>query len=147
MTLSHRLRKTVALAALTAIAGSAALTGAASAATVGQPDVAGPGQRIPIDFAGYKEPANKLLPKNFRIVRVKVEVPRGEHASVVLTAPKGFAAVTIGLRESSRLGARVADVHYSGKRSVRVEVFANGRFVKPGQSAKGTLYLLARRVA
>jgi hypothetical protein len=140
MTLSSRIRKTLSLAALTAIAGSAALSSAASAATIGPPVVVGPGGHIPIDFAGYREPTDKTLPKNFRIVRVHVELARGEHTSVLLTAPKGFRAVTIGMGEGGHLGAVVDDVHYPGKRSVRVKLFASKSTV-----AKSTLYLLARR--
>jgi hypothetical protein len=145
MTLSSRLRKTVSLAALTAIAGSAALGGAASAATIDQPVILGPGQRIPINFAGYREPADKKLPQNYRLVRVHVELARSEHASTVLTAPKGFRIVTIGVGDGHQVGGVVDDVHYPGKRSVRVKLYANKSSVAQGQTADGTLYLLARR--
>ena len=69
MTLSSRIRKIVSLTALSAVAGSAALAGTASAATIGAPEVSGPGARIPINFAAFKEPANNQLPKNYRIVQ------------------------------------------------------------------------------
>jgi hypothetical protein len=145
MTLSTKFRRTVSLVALSAVAGSAALAGSASAATIGAPEVQGPGARIPINFAAFKEPANNLLPKNYRIVRKHVELARGEKASTVMTAPAGFKIVTIGLGEGARVGAAVDDVHYSGKRSVRVRLFTNNATVARGRTGQGTLYILARR--
>ena len=145
MTLSTKFRRTVSLVAVSAVAGSAALAGSASAATIGAPEVQGPGARIPINFAAFKEPANNLLPKNYRIVRKHVELARGEKASTVMTAPAGFKIVTIGLGESNQVGAAVDDVHYSGKRSVRVRLFTNNAAVAKGESGRGTLYILARR--
>jgi hypothetical protein len=145
MTLSTKLRRTVSLVALSAVAGSAALAGSASAATIGAPEVQGPGVRIPINFAAFKEPANNLLPKNYRIVRKHVELARGEKASTVMTAPKGFRIVTIGLGEGARVGGAVDDVHYSGKRSVRVRLFTNNAAVAKGRTGTGTLYVLAHR--
>ena len=125
MTLSSRIRKTASLAALSAVVGSAALAGGAQAATVGQPTVHGPSERIPINFAGYKEPADKRLPKNFRIVKVPVEIARGEKASTTLTAPKGFRIVTIGFGDGHQIGGVVKDVDYPGKRSVGIKLWAN----------------------
>ena len=145
MTVIPSLRKSAALAAVTAVAGSAALSGSASAATIDRPVVLGPSERIPIDFAGYKEPADGKLPKNHRIVRVRVELERGERASTVLTAPNGFRAVTIGMGDGHQIGGVVKDVDYPGKRSVRVRLFVNNRAVDQGETAQGTLYLLARR--
>jgi hypothetical protein len=145
MTLSTTFRRTVSLVALSAVAGSAALAGSASAATIGAPEVQGPGARIPINFAAFKEPANNLLPKNYRIVRKHVELARGEKASTVMTAPAGFKIVTVGLGNGNRVGGAVDDVHYSGKRSVRVRLFTNNRAVAKGQTGTGTLYILARR--
>lgn len=145
MTLSTKFRRTVSLVALSAVAGSAALAGSASAATIGAPEVQGPGARIPINFTAFKEPANNLLPKNYRIVRKHVELARGEKASTVMTAPQGFKIVTIGLGESHQVGAAVDDVRYSGKRSVRVRLFTNNAAVAKGRTGKGTLYILARR--
>ena len=145
MTLSTKFRRTVSLVALSAVAGSAALAGSASAATIGAPEVQGPGARIPINFAAFKEPANNLLPKNYRIVRKHVELARGEKASTIMTAPQGFKIVTIGLGEGNQVGGAVDDVHYSGKRSVRVRLFTNNAAVAKGQTGKGTLYILARR--
>jgi hypothetical protein len=139
------LSKILSLAAVSAVAGSAALTGIASAASFGDPVVSGPGERIPINFAAFKEPADKKLPKNYRIVRVHAEIAGGEVASTVLTAPKGFRIITIGIGDSNRIGASVKDVHYSGKRSVRVKVYTNPAEVQKGETAKGTLYILARR--
>jgi hypothetical protein len=145
MTLSPKIRRGVSLVALTAVAGSAALAGSASAATIGAPEVAGPGSAIPINFAAFKEPANNLLPKNYRIVRKHVELARGEKASTVMTAPKGFEIVTIGLGEGNQVGGAVDDVRYSGKRSVRVRLFTNNAAVAKGRTGQGTLYILARR--
>jgi hypothetical protein len=145
MTLSSRLRKIVSLTALTAVAGSAALAGSASAATIGTPTVAGPGAHIPINFAAFKEPANNLLPKNYRIVSKHIELARGEKASTVMTAPKGFRIVTIGFGDGHQVGGAVDDVKYPGKRSVRVRLFTNSSAVKQGQTAEGTLYILAKR--
>ena len=53
--------------------------------------------------------------------------------------------MTIGLGESNRVGAAVDDVHYSGKRSVRVRLFTNNAAVAKGETGRGTLYILARR--
>ena len=145
MTTPSRIRKIVSLTALTAVAGSAALAGSASAATVGAPTVAGPGAHIPINFAAFKEPANHLLPKNYRIVSKHIELARGEKASTVMTAPEGFKIVTIGFGDGHQVGGAVNDVTYPGKRSVRVKLFANNSVVKQGQTGKGTLYIRARR--
>jgi hypothetical protein len=145
MTLSSRIRKIVSLTALTAVAGSAALAGSVSAATIGAPEVAGPGARVPINFAAFKEPANNLLPKNYRIVRKHIELARGEKASTVMTAPAGFRIVTIGFGDGHKVGGVVDDVNYAGKRSVRVKLFTNNSAVAKGQTAQGTLYILARR--
>jgi hypothetical protein len=145
MTLSTRIRRGASLVALTAVAGSAALAGGASAATIGTPEVAGPGSAIPINFAAFKEPANNKLPKNYRIVRKHVELTRGEKASTVMTAPAGFKIVTVGFGDSRQVGGVVDDVHYAGKRSVRVKLFTNNAALKQGETGKGTLYILARR--
>jgi hypothetical protein len=145
MTLSTRIRRGASLVALTAIAGSAALAGSASAATIGTPEVSGPGAAIPINFAAFKEPANNKLPKNYRIVRKHVELTRGEKASTVMTAPAGFEIVTVGLGEGGRVGAAVDNVKYPGKRSVRVRLFTNNSVVKQGETGTGTLYILAKR--
>jgi hypothetical protein len=145
MTFSSKIRKTVSLAAVAAVAGSAALSGAASAATVGAPQVSGPGSHIPVNFAAFKEPANNLLPKNYRVVSKHIELTRGEKASTVMTAPAGFKIVTIGTGDGHQIGGAVDDVKYPGKRSVRVRLFTNNSVVKQGQTGKGTLYILAKR--
>jgi hypothetical protein len=145
MTISSRIRKIASLTALTAVAGSAALAGPAAAATIGPAEVAGPGARIPINFAAFKEPANKVLPKNHRIVRKHIELARGEKASTVMTAPAGFEIVTIGFSDSHEVLGAVGDVNYPGKRSVRVKLFTNNSAVKQGETGQGTLYILARR--
>jgi hypothetical protein len=139
--MNSNLRKIASLAAVAALAG----TGTASAATFGQPIVSGPSEHIPINFAAFKEPANKKLPKNYRIVKVHAELARGEVASTTLTAPKGFRIITIGIGDGHKIGAVVKDVHYSGKRSVGVKVYTDKNAVKPGETAQGTLYILARR--
>ena len=145
MNLSPTIRRTAAIAALTAVAGTGALAGSASAATIGQPEVLGPGTHLPIDFAAFKEPADKKLPKNFRIVRKHVEMTRGEKPTTVMTAPKGFKIVTIGFGDGGQVVGAVTNTGYAGKRSVRVRLFVNPNKVAPGQVGKGTLYLLARR--
>ena len=145
MPLNFAIRKHASRVALTAAVASAALTGAAAAATIGSPDTLAPGAKIPINFAGFKEPADNRLPANHRIVRVHVEVARGERASAVLTSPKGFRAVTIGLGNGGQIGAVVNDSDYPGKRSVRVKLFVNPSKVAKGETGQGTLYLLARR--
>ena len=145
MNLSTTIRRTASIAAIAAVAGTGALAGTASAATIGQPEVLGPGTTLPIDFAAFKEPANNKLPKNYRIVREHIEVARGEKPTTVMTAPKSFKIVTIGFGDGGQVGGVVANTGYAGKRSVRVKLFVNRSKVAPGQIGKGTLYLLARR--
>ena len=145
MSLSTTIRRTASIAAISAVAGTGALAGTASAATIGQPEVHGPGTTLPINFAAFKEPADNKLPKNYRIVREHVEVTRGEQPTTVMTAPKGFKIITIGFGDGAQVGGVVRDTGYGGKRSVRVKLFVNPNKVAPGQIGKGTLYLLARR--
>jgi hypothetical protein len=147
MQLSSTIRRTASLAALTAVAGSAALAGTASAATtIDRAQILGPGTTIPVDFAGYKEPASKRLPANHRIVAVRAHVENGERPTTVLTAPKGFKLVTIGHREGGDLAPQVTtDVKYPGKRSVRVTLVVNRNVVAAGEAADDTIYALARR--
>jgi hypothetical protein len=145
MTFTTTIRKTVSLAALTAVTAGAAFGATAMAATIGTPEVLGPGQNLPINVPAYREtPDNKIKP-NYRLVRVHVEVARGEKAAVVMTAPKGFRAVTIALGDGPQIGASVDDPDYSGKRSVRVKLYVNARVVKQGETGKGTVYLWAKR--
>jgi hypothetical protein len=145
MTFSNTIRRTVSLAALTAVTAGGAFGASAMAATIGAPEVLGPGQNLPINVPAYREtPDNKIKP-NYRLVRVHVEVARGEKASVVMTAPKGFRAVTIALGDGHQIGASVDDPDYSGKRSVRVKLWVNKTVVKKGETAKGTVYLWAKR--
>ena len=131
----NSLRKITTLTAIAAVGA----TGVASAATIGQPEVLGPGTEIPINFAAFKEPASGKLPANHRIVRKHIELKRGEKPSTVMTAPKGFKIITIGMGDGHQIGGVVTDTHYGGKRSVRVKLWANAK------TGKGTLYLLARR--
>jgi hypothetical protein len=141
MSLTSSLRRPVAAAAL----GAAFLTasaGVASAATISDPVVVKPGAKIPIDFAGYKEPANDLLPANYRIVKRTVKLEHGEKANARLTAPEGFRLVTLGTSERAQIGAVVNDVHYPGKRSVTLKVFAH---TKGDDSTQFTVYALAKR--
>src|SRR4051794_28261734 len=116
MTFSTRIPRSASLLAIAAVAGSAALAGSASAATIGAPEVSGPGSAIPINFAAFKEPANNKLPKNYRIVRKHIELTRGEKASTVMTAPAGFKIVTVGMGDGHQIRGVVDDVRYGGKR-------------------------------
>jgi hypothetical protein len=75
---------------------------------------------------------------------VHVDVARGGHPSTVLTAPEGFRAQTIAFGDGHQIGGAVEDVHYSGKRSVRVRLFVNPNVVAKGETGHGTLYLWAR---
>jgi hypothetical protein len=147
MSLSNTVRRTASLAALTAVAGSAALAGTASAATIDRPVVMGPSERIPLDFPGYKEPANHRIERNHRIVALHAEVGRGERPTVVVTVPKGFGIVTLGFEEGSEIGAQLTNPKrsYAGKRSVRLTLEANRSRVAAGQTGEGTVYVLARR--
>jgi len=142
--LTNSVRRAASLAALTAIAGSAALAGPASAASFTPARVITPGATLPVDFAGYKEPASNRLPANHRIVAVDATIARDERAQKVITVPKGFRIVAIGFAERGRIGAR-AENDYAGKRSVRLTLFADRNRVAPGQVGHGTIYVLARR--
>src|SRR3954447_15083996 len=104
MTLSTRIRRSASLVAIAAVAGSAALAGSASAATIGAPEVAGPGSAIPLNFAAFKAPTHNKLAKNYRIVRKHIELTRGEKASTVMTAPAGFKIVTVGMGDGHQIG-------------------------------------------
>jgi len=75
---------------------------------------------------------------------VRAEVARGERPSTIITAPKGFKLVTLGLREGADVGFR-ADNDYVGKRSVRLTLGVNPNNVAQGQTGHGTIYVLARR--
>jgi hypothetical protein len=144
MNLTTSLRRTASVAALTAVAGTAALAGTASAASIEKAPVITPGATIPIDFPGYKEPANDKLKANYRIVVVRAYVGRDEKASTIVTVPKGFKLVTLGLREGDSVGFR-AENDYVGKRSVRLTLSVNRNKVATGQTGHGTIYALARR--
>ena len=146
MHLTTSLRRTAALAALTAVAGTAALSGTASAATVVKEPVITPGATIPVDFPGYKEPANNTLKANYRILAVRATVGRDEKVQTIVSAPKGFALVTLGVPEGSLVGLR-ADNDYVGKRSVRLTLFTNRAKVAAGEHASATIYALARRAS
>ena len=74
-----------------------------------------------------------------------VAVKRGERASTVLTAPKGFRALTIAFG-GGPVGGSVDDVNYSGKRSVRVKLLVNPNVVKKGETGTAALPLDAARV-
>jgi len=147
MQLSNALRRTASLAALTAVAGSAALAGTASAATIDRPVVMAPSETIPLDLPGYKEPADHRIARNHRIVAVHAQVARGERPTVVVTVPKGFGIVTLGLPEGSEVGAQLTNAKrsYTGKRSVRLTLEANRNEVAAGETGDGTVYVLARR--
>jgi hypothetical protein len=144
MHLTTTIRRGAALAALTAVAGSAALAGGASAATFEKGAVLTPGATIPVDFPGYREPANNKLKGGYRIVVVRAAIARDEHATTTITAPKGFKLVTLAFDHASQLGARTENV-YVGKRSVRLTLFADRNHVAAGQTGHATIYALARR--
>jgi hypothetical protein len=143
MQLTANLRRAGALAALTAVAGSAALAGGASAATFEKAPVVKPGATIPVDFPGYREPANNKLKAGYRIVVVRAAVARDEKATTTITAPKGFKLVTLAFDHASQLGARTENV-YVGKRSVRLTLFADRNHVAAGETGHATIYALAR---
>lgn len=145
MTFTNTIRRTISLAALGAVTAAAALGAPASAATIGAPEVLGPGENLPINVPAYRETPDDKIKPNYRLVRVRVEVDRNERASVVMRAPKGFRTITIALGDGHKIGARVDDPDYPGKRSVRVKVYANKAAVKPGKTAHGTVYLWAHR--
>jgi hypothetical protein len=144
MHLTTPIRRGAALAALAAVAGSAALAGGASAATFEKGAVLAPGATIPVDFPGYREPANNTLKGGYRIVVVRAALTRDEQATTTITAPKGFKLVTLGFDHASQLGARTENV-YVGKRSVRLTLFADRNHVAAGQTGHATIYALARR--
>jgi hypothetical protein len=144
MHLTTTIRRAAALAALTAVAGSAALAGGASAATFERGAVLAPGATIPVDFPGYREPANNKLKGGYRIVVVRAALARDEQATTTITAPKGFKLVTVAFDHASQLGARTENA-YVGKRSVRLTLFADRNHVAAGQTGHATIYALARR--
>jgi len=144
MHLTTTVRRGAALAALTAVAGSAALAGSASAATFEKRAVLAPGATIPVDFPGYREPANNKLKGGYRIVVVRAALARDERATTTITAPKGFKLVTLAFDHASQLGARTENV-YVGKRSVRLTLFADRNHFGAGQTGRATIYALARR--
>jgi hypothetical protein len=144
MHLTTTLRRATAAVALVAVAGSGALAGAASAATVEKTAVLSPGATIPVDFPGYREPARNRLKGGYRIVVVRAAVARDEQATTTITAPKGFRLVTLAFDRRSQLGGRTENV-YVGKRSVRLTLFADRNQVAAGQVGHATVYVLARR--
>jgi hypothetical protein len=143
MQLTTNLRRGAAVAALAAVTGSAALAGAASAATFDKGPVLGPGATIPVDFPGYRGPASNTLEAGYRIVQVRAALARDEHATTTITAPTGFRLVTLAFDHASQLGARTENV-YVGKRSVRLTLFADRNRVAPGETGHATVYALAR---
>jgi hypothetical protein len=143
MQLTTNLRRAGAIAALTAVAGSTALAGTASAATFEKAAVIKPGATIPVDFPGYREPANEKVKGGYRIVVVRAAVARDEKATTTITAPKGFKLVTLAFDHGSQLGARTENVDV-GKRSVRLTLFADRHRVAAGETGHATIYALAR---
>ncbi|HEX2105390.1 MAG TPA: hypothetical protein VHF51_17185 [Solirubrobacteraceae bacterium] len=144
MQLRTSLRRTASLVAATAAAVVALPGGPATAATFEPARIIAPGATLPVDFPGYREPADDRLPANHRIVAVGATIARGERAERIITVPKGFRIVTLGFAERSRIGAR-AENDYRGRRSVRLTLFADRNAVAAGQSGHGTIYVLARR--
>jgi hypothetical protein len=142
MQITTSLRRTAALAGLTAVA-AAAPAAVSSAATYDNARVIKPGATLPLDFAGYREPANNKLAANHRIVAVDATIGRDEKASRIVTVPKGFRIITLGIA-GSEIGGRTEN-DYVGRRSVRLTLFVDRNEVAAGQSADGTIYVLARR--
>ena len=139
-------RRTAALAALAAVAGTA---GPAAAAVVEPPRTIAPGCGIPIDFPGYREPADDRLPANHRIVSVAVELARGERHTITMSAPRGFRIVTFGFAEHGQVGGFITSgtAKYIGKRTTQVTLVAFDRMIDPGGTGTGTIYMLARRAS
>jgi hypothetical protein len=106
--------------------------------------VLAPGATIPVDFPGYREPANNKLKGGYRIVVVRAALARDERATTTITAPKGFKLVTLAFNDASQLGARTENV-YVGKPSVRLTLFADRNHVAAGETGHATIYALARR--
>src|SRR4051794_40575960 len=131
-------------AALPPGTGPGALAGTASAATFEKGPILAPGSTIPVDFPGYREPADKKLKGGYRIVEVRTALARDERATTTITAPKGFKLVTLAFDHASQLGARTDNV-YVGNRSVRLTLFADRNRVAAGAQGHGTIYPLSRR--
>jgi hypothetical protein len=138
-------RRVAALAAITATFFSAALAGSASAASISTPEVIRPGAKIPVDFPGYREPADDRLPAGYRIVRRTARLERGEQMIAVMSAPRRFRIVTFGSAEGGEVGFAATDPGYPGERTTRVRLFAVNRLLARGETGRGTIYLLARR--
>jgi hypothetical protein len=133
------------LATLAAAVLSLAVPGGASAASISTPEVIRPGALIPIDFPGYREPANDRLPGGWRIVRRTARLVRGERMTAVMSAPRGFRIVTFGVVEGGAVGLRPVDPDYPGRRTTRIDLFTLNRLLDPGQTGGATILLLARR--
>jgi hypothetical protein len=103
-----------------------------------------PGAEIPIDFPGYREPADDRLPANYRIVRYHVSAVRGDDRTMTLKAPSGFHIVTLGIAEDSEVTPTVRNADYPGERSVRVKPNFKPN-IGQGETATGIWYLLAQR--
>jgi hypothetical protein len=99
---------------------------------------------IPVDFPGYREPANHRLKAGYRIVVVRAELGRDEQPVTTISAPQGFRIVTLAFGAGSRVGGRSENA-YPGRRSVRLTLFADRARVAAGQTARGTIYVLTRR--
>jgi len=142
MPVNRSIRKAIAITIATVLAVGAT----ASAATVGAPQVIMPGAKLPVNFPGYKEPANNKIPANHRVLRYDVEVTRGERATTVLVAPKGFVVRSFAADEAGEVfAAKAGSKKVVGKRSVRVTLSVNTDKVDAGETGRGAFYLLARR--
>jgi hypothetical protein len=145
MRLALSTRRTAALVALVAIAGPAAFSGIAGAASISTPQVIRPGATIPVDFPGYEEPASNRLPGGHRIVKRTARLARGERSTVVMTAPQGFRIVTFAVGARSEVGFAALDRSYPGRRSTRIRLYSVGSRLAPGETGSGAIHLLARR--
>jgi hypothetical protein len=139
------LRRIAARAVLLAGLASATLASGAQAASISTPEVIRPGATIPVDFPGYREPADGRLPAGYRIVRRTATIARGERMTVVMSAPRRFRIVTFAVAERGEVGFAAVDRDYPGERSTRVRMYAVNSRLAVGEIGRGVIYLLARR--
>jgi hypothetical protein len=148
MPLSPSVRRPAAAAALGAALLTTAFAGVAGAATISKQATLKPGATIPVDFAGFKEPANNKLPSGYVILKRtatmhpgEVHVFNGKPITAKITAPTGYTLLTV--KEKGRVDWR-APSGFIGKRSMTVTLTSES--VDPGKdTASGTYYVLAKR--
>jgi len=133
------------LAALATALAVLVAAASAPAADFGEPRILRPGTRLPIDFPGFREPADREIPANHRVVAVRADLARGERADLRLTMPRGFVIRSLGTQESAEVGFATDDLDYVGHRSVVVTAFVVTRLVPAGERGQGWIYALAVR--